>query len=105
MMHNKVRLSKRQIKEDKFTAFMLSTKRYANDNWQYVALGAIALALVFFAIGYFTTSASSRVSESASRFSQALLEYRNGNNQVAMLSFSQIVDEFGDQEVAEQSTF
>ena len=104
-MYNKVKLSKRQIKEDKFTTFMLTYKKYAAENWQYFAMGAIGLVLVVFAVIYFANSAVEKESEAATRFSQALLEYRNGNNQVAILSLTQIVDEYAGNDVAQQATF
>ncbi len=104
-MYNKVKLTKRQIKEDKFTTFVLSSKEYVQQNWQFFAIGLVVLILVITGISYYVGSQSNRTQEAAARFARALLDYRNGNSQVAILSFSQILDDFGNDDVAEQSTF
>lgn len=104
-MYNKVKLTKRQIKEDKFTTFVLSSKEYVLENWQFFAIGLVVLVLIITGISYYFGSKSGQTQEAAVRFARALLDYRNGNNQVAILSFSQILDDFGGDEVAEQSTF
>ena len=104
-MYNKVKLSKRQIKEDKFTTFMLNTKQFALENWQFLIIGIAVVVLVIVAIVYMMSSSETRKLEASTRFSRALLDYRNGNSQVAILSFTQILDEFAGDQVAEQSTF
>jgi TolA-binding protein len=104
-MYNKVKLTKRQIKEDKFTTFMLTTKEYVQQNWQFFAIGLVVLVLIITGFSYYVSSQSNRTQEAAVRFARALLDYRNGNAQVAILSFSQILDNYGSDDVAEQSTF
>jgi len=104
-MYNKVKISKRQIKEDKFTTFMLSSKQYAQENWQFVVIGIAILVIAVVGISYMVSSSNTKELEAAQRFSRALLDFRNGNSQVAILSFSQILQDFGDDQVAEQSTY
>lgn len=104
-MYNKVKLTKRQIKEDKFTTFMLSSKLYAQENWQFVVIGVAVLVIAIVGVSYMAGSASTKKYEASQRFSRALLDFRNGNNQVAILSFSQILQDYGDDQIAEHSTY
>ncbi|RKX20654.1 MAG: hypothetical protein DRP35_05690 [Candidatus Zixiibacteriota bacterium] len=104
-MNNKVKLSKRQIKEDKFTAFMLNGKQYATDNWQFIVIGLAILILIVSSIVYYTNSLQEKSLEASTQFARATSEYRSGNIQVAKLSFSQILDDFGDSDFAGKATF
>lgn len=104
-MYNKVKLTKRQIKEDKFTTFMLTSKEYATDNWQFIAIGLAILILIVSSIVYYTNSVQEQSLEASSRFARATSEYRSGNIQVAKLSFTQILDDFGTSDLAGKATF
>jgi len=104
-MQNKVKLTKRQIKEDKFTTFMLESKQKFLDNWQFYVIGIVGFILVIAAIGYYVNSQADKEEESAYKFARALLDYRNGNNQIAILSLNQIVDDYSGTTVAKEATF
>lgn len=104
-MATKVKLSKRQIKEDKFTAFVLTAKDQVMLNWQYYLVGAVALVLVIIGAVYLLKSQSSGNSASADLFSQAMGEHRQGNNQVAILTFARVLEEHGGEVEAENATF
>lgn len=104
-MQKKVKLSKRQIKEDKFTTFMLESKQKFLENWQFYIIGIVGVVLVIAAIGYYFNSQSTKEEESAFKFARALLDYRNGNNQIAILSLNQIVDDYGGTTVAREATY
>ena len=104
-MYNKVKLSKRQIKEDKFTTFMLTSKQYATDNWQFIVIGLAILILIVSSIVYYTNAIQQQSLEASTRFARATSEYRSGNIQVAKLSFFQILDDFGGSNFAEKATF
>ena len=104
-MHQKVRITKRQLKEDKFTTFMLTSKDRLQDSWQFVVIGIVAVILVVVAVVYYFDVQRSSADEAGMKFAQALMDYRSGNNQVAVLSFAQLVEEYGDQPAAEYSTY
>lgn len=104
-MYGKVRLTKRQIKEDKFTTFMLTWKSVAEDNWQFLVIGVAALVLLVVGGVYFANYRTERVDQAAQKFARTMLDYRNGNNQIAILGFTQILDEYGDDDVASRATF
>lgn len=104
-MYNKVKLTKRQIKEDKFTTFMLSTREQIQENWQFWVIGLLALILVVAAGSYYFSTQSSKSVEAAQRYAEAMTSYRNGQSQVAIIAFAQVVEEFGSEKPAEQATF
>ncbi|MBD3403305.1 tetratricopeptide repeat protein [candidate division GN15 bacterium] len=104
-MQSKVKLTKRQIKEDKFTTFMLNAKDRLLDTWQYWVIGIVAVILIVAAGSYYVSSQSEKTQEAASRYSRAVMEYRNGQTQLALIGLEQVVDEYGGTDIAEQARF
>jgi len=94
-MRTKVKITKQQIKQDKFTTAMLQAKEWLMDNWQLTAIiGAIVL-LVIIGIVYMAGTKSGKQQEAASRLASAFAEAKRGNNQVAILELGSIADEIG----------
>jgi TolA-binding protein len=104
-MHGKVKLSKRQIKEDKFTTFMLTSREQVTENWQYWAIGAVAVILAVIAVVFFARTMKSGHTVAGENYSQAVMELRNGNTQVAILKLNQLVDDNKDADVTQQAVF
>jgi len=104
-MYEKVKLSKRQIKEDKFTTFVLSSKQQIQDNWQFIAIGAVVVILLIVAIFYYFDNKSTAVNESALDYAKAVGEYRSDNKLVASNMFQQIVTDNKDDQVTEKAVF
>lgn len=104
-MQNKVKISKRQLKEDKFTTFMLDSKDRLMDTWQFWVIGLVGVVLVVAAIIYYTSSQSTKAIEASEKYANAVMDYRNGSSQIAILSLTQVVDDYGSTQTAEQATF
>ncbi len=104
-MYGKVKLTKRQIKEDKFTTFMLTAKHQFIENWQWFVIGIAAVILVVVAIVYYFNSQAARQQEANERLSRAILDYRTGSHEVTMLSLAEIIDDYPGTVVADQATF
>ncbi len=104
-MQSKVKLSKRQIKEDKFTTFMLTSKQRLADNWQFFVIGGVVVLLAIVGIAYFISSGASAQDEAGQMFARGMTEYRSGNRQVSLTTFQQILDEHGSNQVAQKSTY
>lgn len=102
-MYGKTKLTKRQMKEDKFTVFMLNAKNQVLDNWQYLVVGLVVVILAVTGTVYYFNSRQAQKQEAASKFARALMDYRAGNNQVAIMGLNQVVEEYGGDEVAEQA--
>lgn len=94
-MHGKVKLTKREIKEDKFATFMLTAKDQLQENWQYTAIGAAAVVLLVAAVVYYFSNRNTANTEVAQKLATAQMDYRSGNTQVAIMSLTQIADEAG----------
>jgi len=70
-----------------------------------VVIGVVAVILAVVAVVYYLDARESAAEEAGSKFAQALMDYRSGNNQVAVLSFAQLVEDYSDQPAAEYSTY
>lgn len=104
-MQSKVKLSKRQIKEDRFTSFMLSAKDRFLENWQYWVISLVVVVLVIVAVSYYTSSRSASEREAVARYSTAVMEHRNGQTDIAILSLQQVVDNYGSTRIVEQARY
>lgn len=104
-MFEKVKLSKRQIKEDKFTTFMLSSKHQFEENWQYLLIGAVVLVLGIVGIVYYFDSKKETTDLAANQLAQATMQYRQGNSQVAILTLADLLSKYGNTTFAEQATY
>ena len=104
-MYGKVKLTKRQIKEDKFTAFMLTSKQQVEENWQYLAIAVIVVILGVVGSIYYLDSVEETSRQAAANLSKGNLEFRGGNSQVALLTFNDIINNYGGTKSAEQATF
>ena len=104
-MQNKVKLSKRQIKEDKFTAFMLESKQRFEENWQFWVIGIVAVILLFAGGSYYISSRQDVASQAGAKYARALMDYRQGNTQIAVLTLDEVVEDFSSAPVADQAAF
>lgn len=104
-MHGKVKLTKRQIKEDKFATFMLTAKDRFETNWQYFVIGAVAVILAVVAVVYYFNSSTTAKEEAGRKYAEALAGAGAGNSQVAILTLTQIVDQDADAVITRQATF
>lgn len=104
-MQNKVKISKRQLKEDKFTTFMLDSKDRFLETWQFWVIGLVAIVLIIAAISYYSSSQADKSVEASEKLAQAVSDYRSGSSQIAILSLNQLVDDYGNTDVAEQAMF
>ncbi len=104
-MYGKVKLSKRQIKEDKFMTFMLNAKHELLEHWQYYIIGVAVIVLIVVATVFYFNSQETHRQEASEKYSRALIDYRSGSDQVALLSLSQVVSDYPDTKVAQQATF
>ena len=104
-MHERVKITRRQLKEDPFTAFIFNSKRQLEENWQYFAIGAVVIILAVVGIFYYFNSAKETSELAATQLSQANMQYRQGNSQVAILTLTDILTKYGSTPFAEQATF
>ena len=104
-MVERVRLSKRQIKEDKFTGFMLQSKGWFLENWQFVVIGAAVVVLAVVGVTYYAGSRTAKVEEAKVKFAQAMSSYRNQTTQPAILDLTAVVEDYGNTPQASRACF
>ncbi|MBU0983193.1 MAG: tetratricopeptide repeat protein [candidate division Zixibacteria bacterium] len=104
-MAGKVKLSKRQIKEDQFTTFMLTAKDRLSENWQPIALGVVGLIAVVALISWYFNSQTAQVGEASEQFANAMRDYSSERYQPALLGFQQIMDNYGGTSEARRAAF
>jgi len=93
-MRNKVKITKRQIKEDKFTNNMLLAKDWLMENWQIVSIAAAIVVVAIVAVVYFTNVSKGKEQEAMDRYYRAVAEFRRQNYQPAILEFGSIANEY-----------
>jgi len=104
-MYGKVKLSKKQIKEDKFTTFMLNAKQQLSDSWQYYAIGFVVIVLIVSAVIFFQDMQKTQEIEAANIYSQGVANFRQTKYQEALLTFQRITDEHAGTESAQHATY
>jgi len=104
-MQSKVKLTKRQVKEDKFTTFMLTTKTQITENWQFYVIGLVAVIVLVAAAVWYVNHESTAEVDAAKKLSDAVGQYQSGNNQVAILALNQVIDNYGGTTSARTATY
>jgi len=84
---------------------MLNSKQQLEENWQYFAIGAVVVILAVVGIIYYLNSIEDSGQLAAVQLSQANMQYRQGNSQVAILTLTDILSKYGNTSFAEQATF
>jgi TolA-binding protein len=93
-MRSKVKITKQQIKQDKFTTAMLQAKEWLMTNWQITSIIAAIAVLVIVGVIYIVGSRSGKQMEAASRLASAYAELKRDNSQVAILELGSIADDY-----------
>jgi TolA-binding protein len=101
----KVKISKRQLKEDQFTTFMLNARHQVLEYWQFIVIGLVALVLVVVGVVYFFNAQSQKKNEAAEKLSAALLDYRSGSMTTAIAALNAVVNDYSSEPSAEFATF
>lgn len=104
-MYGKVKLTKKQIKEDKFTGFMLSAKQQFTDSWQYYLIGFVVIVLIVSAFVFYQDMQEAQTNEASNVYAQGVVEFRQTTYQNALLSFQRVLDEYSGTESEQFATY
>ncbi len=104
-MVRNVRITKRDIKEDKFTTFVLQSKDKVAANWIWYAGGLAVIILLIAAVFWYTDYSQNQMLEAAEIYSRAELELSTNNFQLAIVDFKAVVDNFGSTPQAQYALF
>ena len=94
-MPTRVKITKQQMKQDKFTTFMLQSKDWFVERWQIIAIAAAIVVVVIVAIFYISNLKETRALEAANRLNTAISMLRQQQYGDALPELQQIADEYG----------
>ncbi len=103
-MSAKVKITKQDMKEDKFTTAMLQTKEWFMEKWQIVVIAVAIVVVVIVAISYFADLRESKNYTGADLLNTANLKLRQRNYPEAITDLERIVDEYSGQ-IADKAQF
>ncbi len=99
------RLTKGQIKQDKFVTTLFKAQEYFTENLVKF-IGGVAIVVAVAAIAFFLVSSSkSSEQEADDLLGEASVEFRNGNFQLAAVDYQKILDEHGGSDAARLASF
>ena len=104
-MRQNIKITKREMKEDKFTTFMLQAKDYFLENWIFFVGGIAAVIIIIVGITVINSNRSGKQEQAADIFNRAMTEYRSGSHQLAIADFKTIVDDYGSAYCAKDALF
>jgi TolA-binding protein len=104
-MKQNIKITKREMKEDKFTTFMLMAKEYATERWIYFAAGAGAVIIIVLGMVFFRSYQTSQEQKAIETYNRAKGELYSGNYQLAIVDFKAVVDEYGSTDMAGSAAF
>jgi len=105
MLKPKKKITKQDLKEDKFVKFTLQAKTYVDENYQKImrvglVIGAVIIILIFY---YYNAQETNK--EANSQLGIAEIEYTNGNLQKASERLVRLIDEYDGTDAADQGMF
>ncbi len=104
-MARNVKITKREMKEDKFTTFMLRTKDYIFEQWIYLVGGAALIIALIVGVTLIRAERIKSEKEAADICSRAMSELLSKNYQLAIVDFKTIIDQYGSTPVSRQALF
>jgi len=104
-MRQNIKITKREMKEDKFTTFMLLAKDYVLQNWIYFAVGAAAVIIFVVGVTLIKSNQSKSGQQAAEIYNRGMSQLRSGNHQLAIVDLKTVVDEYGSTDFGRQAAF
>ena len=104
-MRKKVKITKQEMKEDKFTTFILLAKDYIMERWVYFAGGLVLVFAVIIGITFMQSSLTEREAEAVEILGRARAQMAQKSYQLAIVDFKLVVDDFGSTDHAEKAQF
>ncbi len=104
-MAKKIKITKRDMKEDSFVTFMLQTKDFLLERWVYFIGGVALVVVVIVALSIMQSERGKNEKEAADVYSRAMSSYLQRNYQVAIIDFQSILDNYGSTSSAPAARF
>ncbi len=95
MLKPRKRLTKKQIKEDKFVTYFFKTQEFISQNRRYVTWGLIGIPVVIFASFIFSNIQRKKEQSANIELSKARIEYFTENHETAISTLNNLVENYG----------
>lgn len=105
MLKPKKRLTKKQIKQDKFVTYYFKAQDFVNANSRYLIAGLIAVVLVVVVSLYFSGKKAEQEQNALVELSKARIEYFAGNYPGAIDILNKLIQNFRGTETAKEGTY
>ena|GEM_PF-382140 len=104
-MATKQRLTKRQIKEDKFVTNLLRAQEYFTEHAGRFIMGVVAVALAAAVVFFLISGSQAKEREANELLGRATVEFRASSFQLAAVDFQSILDNYGGTDAAAFASF
>jgi len=104
-MATKQKLTKKQIKQDKFITTVFRAQEYFTGHTGRFLIGIGAIVVIAAAIFFVTTRGQAREQEAENILGRANVEFRSGNFQLAAVDFQNILDNYGSTDAAKLASY
>ncbi|MCK5127759.1 MAG: tetratricopeptide repeat protein [candidate division Zixibacteria bacterium] len=104
-MRQNIKITKKDLKQDKFTSAMFLGKDYFLENWIIFAGGLAAIFLVVFGIVYMQSQSQESDYRAGEIYNRAMGQFLNNEYGQAIVDFQMILSEYSSSEYAEQAAF
>ena len=105
MLNPRKKMTKKEIKEDKFVEVALSAKAYVEDNYKQVSIIVLSVFGVILLLMVWNYVHHQNAEKSSVLLGQAQLEYQNLNYSKAKEFINQLMDEYPGTDACDQGTF
>ncbi len=105
MLKPRKRLTKRQIKEDKFVTFYFKVQDFISQNSRYVMWGLIGIPVVIFASFVLSRIQKEKEQSANIELSKARIEYFAKNHETAITTLNNLVENYGGTKAGEKGLF
>jgi len=102
MLKPQKKMSKKELKEDKFVYIMMQVRAYVDENTKLVTILSGALLVLVIAFLIFNYNHSQTVQKSSTLLGEAQVEYQNLNYSKAEVLLKRLLEEYGGTEAAGQ---
>lgn len=105
MLKPRKRLTKRQIKQDKFVTYYFKTQEFISQNSRYVIWGVSALAAIIIVSFIYSRKQLEREQNAVVELARARIEYFSQNYEAAVSILNNLVESYGDTESGKEGTY
>jgi len=104
-MATKQRLTKADIKQDKFISSVWKAQEYFTEHLTSFIIGAVAVVAVIVVVFVLLSSSQSREAAAEEILGRATVEFRGGNFQLAAVDYQSILDDYGGTDAARLASY